>query len=1349
MISKNTSRAIWTGLALALSLVFVGGFAAVSADPAVGPVAYLPQSNGFNTMAYDTNSHTTVANIPMQAGLYDGVAVNSAGTRVYITNNYTDSLVVIDTATNQQVADIPLPAPGYEAVGGCDPRVVIVSDDNSRVYVSCETGNRVYQIDAATNAILAEIGVGFPTGLALSASGTELYVGSFFNNTLRMVDLTDPGFAQRVSAQVGVPREVVRQPGSALVYITHPPYDDITIYNPTGTLDYPAGRAVGTVAVSSINDIEFSPDGATLYITRQPTEGVPGEVVIFDATQVDPNPQDPVTYSVSSAIPLPRPPTKLNLDSSVACLFVQDGTSMMELDMHTLQLARDYFVGYGLSSQGRWLMPDPVSQWVEFAQTVYDVNDNDGVAQITVRRGCNSTGVVTVHYETSDDSALAGVHYQAVSGDLTFADGELTMIVAVPLIDDGSYHGDVSFNLTLSNPSGAALGNPAGAIAVIHETTPTADLYLSGNAQPNPVDSGGQITYCYTITNYGPESATSVTLTDTVESGAAFVSAEFVDCGGGGGGGETLATAAARSATTVNNSTTTAAQGCTTPNVGETGTIVCSWDVVDPYQSVSLQIVVDVTAAYGIVSNTAVAASDVADPDPNSNTATVDVTVNSDVYVAADGDCGGNQPCYTSIQEGLNNLGEGKTAYVAGGVYNEDVSLYNNATVLLSGDVTIGGSLSVYNGLFVSTPGTLTVGGNLYVYASSGFDPNGGTLAFGGSFTQYLYSDVTLHHLVVNSSARVSTGAYVLTVNGSFTNNGVLDHADGSQYVSSAAVAFRDALGRTTAVLTATGGTDLEYTTVFVVMGENPPACGSEAFPVTPALRTFDLLPSISAEATVRLYYDPVEANGLSLDDVTIYHCDGVQWTALAGPFTRGSEGGMNYVEATGVAAFSPFALGGAVASTPTPTPTATPTNTPEPTATPTNTPEPTATPTDTPEPTATPTDTPEPTATPTDTPEPTATPTTTPPASTGSVETFVWDDLDGDGIQDAGEPGIPSVQVELLLSSSGAVVATQVTAIDGVAAFAEVTANQNYKLRYTLCDGCSFTPRDKGNDDTVDSDAKTGEGATGTTAKAFKVNAGQTVSSFDAGMRRPGVVITFVWNDRNNDGLQDAGEEGVANILVELLDVDNDNAVIGAAQTDAQGLATLANVPTNIDLKLRYTLCSGCSFAKRNQGDDDTVDSDPKTGEGATGSTGSFQLDQGSQTFTDMDAGMRLPGRVETFVWVDSNGNGIQDDGATGLAGVTVELLNADDGNAVIATASSGPDGVAVFTDVPTNVKLKLRYTKPAGYNFTKRDQGNDDTVDSDAKTNEGATGTTANAFKLDRGSQLYTNDDAGLKPS
>ena len=83
-------------------------------------------------------------------------------------------------------------------------------------------------------------------------------------------------------------------------------------------------------------------------------------------------------------------------------------------------------------------------------------------------------------------------------------------------------------------------------------------------------------------------------------------------------------------------------------------------------------------------------------------------------------------------------------------------------------------------------------------------------------------------------------------------------------------------------------------------------------------------------------------------------------------------------------------------------------------------------------------------------------------------------------------------MQVALILSSGGATAATQLTAADGIAAFEAVPTSPSYKLRYTLCSGCSFSARDQGQDDLLDSDVKVNEGATGTTAKAFSVQAGR-----------------------------------------------------------------------------------------------------------------------------------------------------------------------------------------------------------------------------------------------------------------
>lgn len=89
----------------------------------------------------------------------------------------------------------------------------------------------------------------------------------------------------------------------------------------------------------------------------------------------------------------------------------------------------------------------------------------------------------------------------------------------------------------------------------------------------------------------------------------------------------------------------------------------------------------------------------------------------------------------------------------------------------------------------------------------------------------------------------------------------------------------------------------------------------------------------------------------------------------------------------------------------PPPTPTITPT--PTSSATPTRT----ATPTSTLSPTASATPTITPTGTHTSTPTPTITPTPT----TGIISGIVWNDLNGNGLKDIGEPGLPGATVELL----------------------------------------------------------------------------------------------------------------------------------------------------------------------------------------------------------------------------------------------------------------------------------------------------------------------------------------------
>ncbi|MGE5440271.1 MAG: SdrD B-like domain-containing protein [Bacteroidota bacterium] len=80
--------------------------------------------------------------------------------------------------------------------------------------------------------------------------------------------------------------------------------------------------------------------------------------------------------------------------------------------------------------------------------------------------------------------------------------------------------------------------------------------------------------------------------------------------------------------------------------------------------------------------------------------------------------------------------------------------------------------------------------------------------------------------------------------------------------------------------------------------------------------------------------------------------------------------------------------------------------------------------------------------------------------------------------------------------------------------------------------------------------------------------------------------------------------------------------------------------------------------------------------------------------------------------VWLDSNKNGIQDQGEPGIQSVTVKLYNCD--NTLSATAVTNAEGNYSFTNLGTG-SYYIKVVVPEGYTVTLQDQGTNDAVDSD----------------------------------
>src|SRR3954447_3206067 len=126
----------------------------------------------------------------------------------------------------------------------------------------------------------------------------------------------------------------------------------------------------------------------------------------------------------------------------------------------------------------------------------------------------------------------------------------------------------------------------------------SADLSITKSASPNPVSTGGALTYHLTVANAGPDQATNVVVKDNLPKGVTFVSA-------------------------------TSSQGtCSQSN----GTVTCQLGTMGPapYYGEPVQVTIHVNAPSkaGKITNTATVSGDQQDPKKSNNKASVTTTVN-------------------------------------------------------------------------------------------------------------------------------------------------------------------------------------------------------------------------------------------------------------------------------------------------------------------------------------------------------------------------------------------------------------------------------------------------------------------------------------------------------------------------------------------------------------------------------------------------------------------------------------------------------------------------------------------------------------------------------------------------
>ena len=244
-------------------------------------------------------------------------AAAKAGVRLYVTNEMSGDLSVIDPAERREIARIalgkrprglapspdgrllyialsgsPIAGPGVDestlppadkaadgiAVfdiasgrvlrvirGVSDPEQVAVSPDGRRLYVASEDTGRLVVMDARQGGVLASLPVGGePEGVAVSPDGTIAYATSEEDHTVAVVETAAPRVRSRV--RVGLrPRNAVFTSDSRRAFV--PGENDATV----AAIDVAADRVTASIRLEGENfrpmGVALSPNDRALFVT--------------------------------------------------------------------------------------------------------------------------------------------------------------------------------------------------------------------------------------------------------------------------------------------------------------------------------------------------------------------------------------------------------------------------------------------------------------------------------------------------------------------------------------------------------------------------------------------------------------------------------------------------------------------------------------------------------------------------------------------------------------------------------------------------------------------------------------------------------------------------------------------------------------------------------------------------------------------------------------------------------------------------------------------------------------------------------------------------------------------------
>ncbi len=119
--------------------------------------------------------------------------------------------------------------------------------------------------------------------------------------------------------------------------------------------------------------------------------------------------------------------------------------------------------------------------------------------QFTINLTSAATHAVTVNYQTSDSTAIAGTDYKSAGGTLTIPAGKTSAIIPTTVLADQNATTNRVFYLKLSGASGATLATPKLSGTIVEQNTPPPPSLSIASVQETVGTSGATTTMTFTV----------------------------------------------------------------------------------------------------------------------------------------------------------------------------------------------------------------------------------------------------------------------------------------------------------------------------------------------------------------------------------------------------------------------------------------------------------------------------------------------------------------------------------------------------------------------------------------------------------------------------------------------------------------------------------------------------------------------------------------------------------------------------------------------------------------------------------------------------------------------------------